>query len=248
MAKFKKLGSWNQTSTSILLSDPGYQKDSCTGPLGISQKIAEVKPGEWTATVLYDTEYRRPKALVGHHKDLKRSQARWGRKQKGWVAVDSGQLGIFDFDRYPSNVDEAETEETESFFDRACSSTDLKDQGAIMIEGAVSRSGFGDGIYNFYLWEKDNQVVGAKIVFITKKEKERWERLIHRERLCHPVEDRFYHYEEDSAQQPVLANIVSNRVLDTLLRVGEDAAGIHGEDLIQGADASAVHEDTSDHT
>jgi hypothetical protein len=57
------------------------------------------------------------------------------------VGVDSGQAGVFDDARYPTDPDDT------SFYDKCCRLTGSPLRAGVLPFGVVSSSGFGDGGY-----------------------------------------------------------------------------------------------------
>src|SRR5690606_25054488 len=86
------------------------------------------------------------------------------------VGVDSGQAGVFDFAVYKDDESakgKSNFIEDEPWYSTCCDQT-LSDQQAGVIEGgAVSSSGYGDGLYTaYYAIDANKEVVAIKIVFM----------------------------------------------------------------------------------
>ena len=87
--------------------------------------------------------------------------------------VDSGQVGIFDYEYLMSHNDESrDSEDTDCFYGKACELTsgdvDYIMHGIIDQEGAVSATGYGDGEYSIFVDYEDSDhrtVVAVGITF-----------------------------------------------------------------------------------
>ena len=81
--------------------------------------------------------------------------------------VDSGQAGIFDDSKYPDTDEErGEYGDNDRFYGKCCNKT-MNNEGCGVFDGCfVSSSGYGDGSYNCYIAEKDNEIIGIAIQFI----------------------------------------------------------------------------------
>lgn len=79
------------------------------------------------------------------------------------VAVDSGQLGIFDNILYPETTGDYYDEN--SLYRKISDETTFIDI-SILDFGIVVSSGFGDGMYKCFIGKYKNQIVSIKIIFI----------------------------------------------------------------------------------
>ena len=111
-----------------------------------------------------------------------------GRESLGLVGVDSGQMGFFDFDRYTEIHDDEMDEYDDkdlSPYDSKCSSNfyvecckktlESADYVGITqrINGFVSSSGFGDGMYEVYeLLDDNDALAGYSVIFIDDDDEE----------------------------------------------------------------------------
>lgn len=80
------------------------------------------------------------------------------------IGVDSGQLGIFDLEKF---LQAKKTEKkSEKFYKKCFDPT----QGGCLQEGVVSSSGWGDGMYNaYYLKAKEGDIIAIWVPFIDRK-------------------------------------------------------------------------------
>lgn len=86
--------------------------------------------------------------------------------KSGRVAVDSGQMGIFDAKYYLNNQDN-DYDNPESWYRKVCDITLADDQaGLVDTRGCVSSSGYGDGGYYAYHWLDRDTAVGFEVIFI----------------------------------------------------------------------------------
>lgn len=88
------------------------------------------------------------------------------------IGVDSGQCGVFDYEKYPDI--KAKYDDEGGFYRKCCDIT-LGDKPYGPIDfGFVSSSGFGDGSYSAYgIYDTDKEtLIGVRIVFISKDSEE----------------------------------------------------------------------------
>lgn len=179
----KELGTFEMTSNTIFVSDPchpieasvtdgGYTEDG-----DLSLVLTPAKQGNWKATVYYSEDEVVTK-LVATHIEANEDPD-WIKVDKG-IEVDSGQAGIFDSAIY--GKDEVISYEVKNIFDidmdeeglkfyvACCDLTGEEDQAGVIIGGAVSASGLGDGYYQVYIQrDTNNQIVGALIDFYNEE-------------------------------------------------------------------------------
>lgn len=89
------------------------------------------------------------------------------------IGVDSGQVGIFDYNyRIEQGDDLGEYNDESSIYKRICNITLSPTQwGELDNKVVASSSGFGDGCYDLVLFKnKENKVIGFKIIFIYEEE------------------------------------------------------------------------------
>lgn len=88
----------------------------------------------------------------------------------GWICVDSGQAGFFDMEYYAKNLSGIETDEKKNpgnAYSKVCKITlNRPCWGALDNSCVVSKSGYGDGIYEvFGITDKKGDIIGLKINF-----------------------------------------------------------------------------------
>ena len=88
----------------------------------------------------------------------------------GFISVDSGQAGFFDFNLFIKNHG-GTFDDSNSFYGSACAITSSPLQAGIINNfGVVSSSGFGDGCYNVFVAKNDdNKIIAAYISFISQE-------------------------------------------------------------------------------
>ncbi|EOP48696.1 DUF4241 domain-containing protein [Bacillus pseudomycoides] len=179
----KELGTFEMTSNTIFVSDPCYPIKTSVADSGytkdedLSLILTPAKQGNWKATVYYSEDEVVTK-LVATHIEVNKDPD-WIKIDKG-IEVDSGQAGIFDSVIY--GKDEIITYEVKNIFDidmdeeglkfyvACCDLTGEDDQAGVIVGGAVSVSGLGDGWYQVYIQRDANdQIVGVLIDFYDKE-------------------------------------------------------------------------------
>ena len=170
----KYYGSFEVTGNDLRVTDPCYELES-TG--GIT--LVNVKPGKWyTHAVIIDKQdgwgERVASLTVVHESYPDHYQPSIDVDCKPIIAVDSGQAGFFDIDKYPKADDDIK----EKFYDENCRLTLSKEKGGIVFNsGVVTSSGYGDGCYRLY-YDMDSdinsngEIIAAEIVFIEDDEDE----------------------------------------------------------------------------
>lgn len=144
-----RLGRFTVDSNELIVTDPYYGLEEDTDSQLI---LSNVKSGSWTAAIIY-TEDEWVKQLLVFEGDKKRS-GKWRRQEKP-VGIDSALAGIFDRTAYRQNQ--------AMEFETIVSSDD---QAGIVSFGAVSTSGFGDGLYEVDIqYDVSRQIVGVRIDF-----------------------------------------------------------------------------------
>lgn len=164
----KRVGSFVVKSGKLLAIDPCYSDITD----GIT--LNKVRNGVWNATVSFinknDGWGTRVMTLRVQHEsyyDIKYISELW---RDGVIGVDSGQAGFFDLNSYPTE----DNEEREEFYDINCTATLSRDfAGTVNNMGAVSSSGYGDGVYSLYCEADSNgETVAAEIIFVDPDEEE----------------------------------------------------------------------------
>lgn len=161
-------------SGKIRISDPCYDKDDYLGGL-----VIEAKNGEWVASAdLEKTGWgdRITKLTAEYNGPVSVADC-----STHSIGVDSGQAGVFDFDSYKDdnlvkNVARVHKEvicEDEPWYSICCDRTLSNHQWGVIPNGAVSTSGYGDGMYdvNCFL-DKNGDVVRVEITFIDDEDED----------------------------------------------------------------------------
>lgn len=144
-----RLGRFTVESNELIVTDPYYGLEEDTD---LQLILSNVKSGSWTAATIY-TEDEWVKQLLVFEGDKKRS-GKW-RRQDQPISTDSALAGIFDRTAYRQN---------QAMEFEAIVSSD--DQTGIVSFGAVSTSGFGDGLYDVDIqYDVSRQIVGVRIDF-----------------------------------------------------------------------------------
>ncbi|WP_026828565.1 SMI1/KNR4 family protein [Exiguobacterium artemiae] len=144
-----RIGRFMVEGNELIVTDPYYGLEEDTD---LQLILSNVKSGSWTAAIIY-TEDEWVKQLLVFEGDKKRS-GKWRRQEK-LVVVDSALVGIFDRTAYRQNQ--------AMEFETIVSSDD---QAGIVSFGAVSTSGFGDGLYDVDIqYDVSRQIVGVRIDF-----------------------------------------------------------------------------------
>lgn len=146
----------------LVITDPCYSSGTWCALWNL-----KARPGEWTAKVRITDEV--PGRLEVRHPDFKDvGFLPW--EFIGKAGVDSGQLGVFAAHRYPTTEETGEFNDLNTFYGRCCAMTLTGPQWGILEEGAVSRSGNGDGVYNVYgAHDYHGILVGVKVVFLGRE-------------------------------------------------------------------------------
>lgn len=164
--KLKKVGSWENKSGTLIISDPGFARRDAFETRGfvISGHLPNARKGKWVGYVLmveFSKRHIRIAELITVHSGEDPYKAQW-QKSPVCVGVDSGQAGVFNADYYPTDSFGGKP----SFYDKASKLTLSIKKAGVMKGGVVSSTGWGDGMYKSYVWRKAGKVVGVRIVFI----------------------------------------------------------------------------------
>lgn len=154
-------------SGKIIIIDPCYALD------GITDDIAAVnipaKNGLWYVHVSQEHSRwggDRVHAISVIHSDYPFAS---GTLLPYSIAVDSGQVGIFDSTVFPT--DDVRNVDDGSFYAKICDIT-CSGQGWGVYEqdgsinSVVTSSGYGDGLYKLYGEYRNNELVSAQVVFV----------------------------------------------------------------------------------
>lgn len=170
-----QLGNFEVNSGQLVVADPCYELDTNTIIMGVLEPVLN---GAWTAEVekveIPDWGEANAK-LTAYHQSVAEQGAILEWIKCPFVAgVDSGQAGIFDSNHYriPDVADHDRGDHTDTdseWYLACCDITENGEEAGVLTGGVVSRTGMGDGAYGVYkAVNKQNQVVGVKIVFIKK--------------------------------------------------------------------------------
>lgn len=166
----------------INLGPEVYVTDPCYSvPTWCQTKLTNVLPGEWIVSMIYDEKggSNRNAELFLVHKDYQGKSLLYDWDWLGDFGVDSGQAGVFDAASYRSDsaaeaiktpkVDfflPGNDQEGDAWYEKICKFTLANDGWGTYAAGAVSSSGYGDGMYPVYGAEVDGKVVALQLVFI----------------------------------------------------------------------------------
>lgn len=151
--KPNKLGTFMVESGKLIVTDPYYKVDEESE---LQIVLLNVKNGNWTASISY-TPDEVVKTLFVFYGE-KKPTGKWHVCDKQ-IGVDSAQAGIFDFKTF--GRDEAIQ------FDDVVESDA---QGGVFSDGAVSMSGYGDGMYEVKVkYNISKKVVGVMIDFVDEE-------------------------------------------------------------------------------
>lgn len=174
---YTKIGTFQLSQPVLYVSDPCYDKDDV-----YTKKIENCEVGSWAAYINVN-HYRwnikgnvstdkRVAAVFVRHESLRShsvlNQISWKsecvRYPNSWslisesIAVDSGQAGIFDYEKYGNNdlfESEGECGFGDKWYSNCCDATLQGHAGIIANMGVNASSGFGDGC--FMVWGHKNK-------------------------------------------------------------------------------------------
>ncbi|WP_172372174.1 SMI1/KNR4 family protein [Sporosarcina jiandibaonis] len=148
--KPNKLGTFMVESGKLIVTDPYYKVDE---EAELQIVLLNVKNGNWTASISYNPDEVVKNLFVFYGE--KKPSGKWHVCDKQ-IGVDSAQAGIFDFKTFGRD---------ESIqFDEVVASNA---QGGVVSDGAVSMSGYGDGMYEVKVkYNISKKVVGVMIDFV----------------------------------------------------------------------------------
>lgn len=171
MRKVIPLGTFSVVSGTLVVSDPCYTPDVwCRG------ELKNVRVGEWNASMV-ETDQGNWGIRVGvlsiRHQDIHSRKGLIRHEAPFEVGVDSGQAGFFDERFYrddsvitqqpPQSWSDGESK----WYDYCCSLTLSPTQGGVLPYGAVTSSGYGDGVYSCYYYTNEaGEIVMAEIKFL----------------------------------------------------------------------------------
>lgn len=166
----KTIGTFIVESGELIVTDPAYGVDEKNTK---QIKLSNVKKGEWTARITYTEEDYVQSLQIFYGKN---------NLSKKWnicddlIGVDSGQAGIFDISLFGrdsaipyevKNVNNIEINRSGLKYYVACADMVTSDfQGGIVPGGAVSMSGYGDGLYSVEVnYNVSKELIGVRVSF-----------------------------------------------------------------------------------
>ena len=175
------------TSGKLIVSDPSYVRSDSNSRL--SANLHPVVQGEWHAYITrgiktgYEFWGERNYNIVVYKEGVDVNDSDWTKHQS--VSVDSGQICIMNYDKYPQG--NRGTEEFDEFYDNCCLDSgyfaskilefDETNQCSETV-GIIVSSGIGDGKYDLYIHTDKNDMIDAiKIEFIGEYNRELLEQL-----------------------------------------------------------------------
>lgn len=176
----------------INLGPEVYVTDPCYSvPTWCQTKLTNVLPGEWIVSMIYDEKggSNRNAELYLVHKDYQGKNLLYDWDWLGDFGVDSGQAGVFDAasyrnDAYAAGITTPKVDfslpgdalEGDAWYTKMCKFTLANDGWGTYAAGAVSSSGYGDGMYPVYgaevdrkwwqIWKPKRQIVALQLTFI----------------------------------------------------------------------------------
>ena len=151
---------FNVTSGKLMVADPCYGKDTVeTNEL--SNLLENARNGKWISSIVESKDNYVVELNVVHSDyEDKSALISWEVVQD--VAVDSGQMGVYD----ANFLDITRAED----YDAIC---ELTNPVGVTSYGVFSSSGFGDGLYTCLVGKNaSNEVVSVRIIFIENEEDE----------------------------------------------------------------------------
>jgi hypothetical protein len=153
-------GRFEVISGELWVSDPCYEKEEDPGPKAKVYRLKNVLNGIWVGYAQIDPWEGRVSSLMA------KTEEWFTEDSKRFVAVDSGQMGIFDYAKFPKVP--GEYHDLESVYRQICEVT-LSDRraGSYNKMGVVSSTGYGDGLYPCYVRRnRKGEVVEVEIRFM----------------------------------------------------------------------------------
>lgn len=168
MSELTETHTWECKSGELIVSDPCYSKSDSNDKSGwtLSIHLEKAKKGMWT-TELQIGEVPNWGIRVMKMVSWTGKKAVKGKVENYTVCVDSGQMSVVDYEYYPDG-DVGNYDNKESFYGKVCSLTTGNSFGGDLDgRGAVSSSGFGDGVYKCVaIRNEKGEVVKVKVIFI----------------------------------------------------------------------------------
>lgn len=182
----KCVGSFTIESGEVLITDPGYDRDTWC-----AIKLENVERGKWNAFIeesfFGKWGSRVTKIVAMHDKILSLKDKPWELLDTD-IGVDSGQAGFFDWKYYgdeksveyvPNHTADWDNSMDNVWYKQCCEIT-LDNKYGVIPYGVVTRSGFGDGIYDAYICTEPttDKIVAMMIVFLTEDDIKEWKDLL----------------------------------------------------------------------
>jgi len=169
----KILGTFEITSGKMIVSDPGFDYKP-EGP-NDDMKIYDVPNGKWLTYIIninkkYPQIRNKIRNLLIHHNSLTVLDLEW-KNLDSTIGIDSGLVGFFDSNHYQNNetIPEDFKKQGKTWYDVNCTPCQV---AQTIPFGVVSKSQYGDPIYNVYGAYKDNQLVGLRLRYTEGEEVE----------------------------------------------------------------------------
>ena len=158
----------------INITDPCYENGTWCGMFELA-----AKNGNWEAEVKRDSD-----GCIVYLRAYHAARPIYSQPDErlGEVGVDSGQMSIIDSDTYPKGDSTGDCGDFKnkqrvpvSFYDECCKRTLSEDCFGIVSEqgsGAVSSTGYGDGLYDVFVKKDGEEIVAVEIVFLNDEDNE----------------------------------------------------------------------------
>ncbi|WP_279119803.1 DUF4241 domain-containing protein [Fusobacterium varium] len=151
-----------ETKDELIIGDPCYDLGSLE--LG---RIKDIVPGVYNCSIEYSKEKRVSMIEIKHEDVLEKASDICTVENEFWIAVDSGQVGFFDFTFYKNYSDNQKNREGEIIYNEICNKILSRDKYGVNSKYFVSSSGYGDGEYDVcVVRNSDRKVIGVLIEFI----------------------------------------------------------------------------------
>lgn len=175
------LGTFELTTSRLVVADPGYDVEEVKSQ-GLGTLLTNCRTGTWNAHVVIK-EFDPLKfpltaeLQVWHTNEISPLALHWQR-QKGSIAVDTGQAGVYDRAHFhdhglvPANTKwtvgrPGPADPKDLWYSYCCELTIKKKEGGVIPHGVVTSAGAGDGAYEFYIArDKSGAIVGVWIRFV----------------------------------------------------------------------------------
>jgi len=129
--------------------------------------IKNAAKGTWS--VIQTMKDRRVAQLQVHHSSHD-SNDKKKYKDLGMIGIDSGTVMVIDYDNFPDKTynedDDDPIDTSEKFYEREVVSNMANKNLLLLPHGALSATGYGDGMYKVYALFKNRKVVSVFIRFI----------------------------------------------------------------------------------